>query len=106
MGSANQLSVSRVGERSVIVRTQSESPLRLLAPKNHGHGAWVFQSSYGGGFVGSDDVSLNISVEPGATLFLSSQSSSKVYRAARSRYSLMAQVGEGSTLISWPDPVV
>src|SRR4051812_14548503 len=94
-----QLSVSRVGARSVIAQAQSESPLRLLAPKNHGHGAWVYQSSYGGGFVGADDIALNIELDPDATLFLSSQSSSKVYRSARSRYSLQARLRAGSTLV-------
>jgi urease accessory protein len=78
----------------------------LLSPDNHGHAAWVYQSSLGGGFVGGDDVCLDVEVERDATLFLSSQSSSKVYRAANSRFSLTARVGAEATLISWPDPLV
>lgn len=100
------LSVSHVAGRSVVSAAEARSPLKLLTPKNHGHGAWVFQSSYGGGFVGADHIALEVAVEEGATLFLSSQASSKVYRKSRSRYELAAKVRAGATLISWPDPVV
>ena len=31
-------------------------PLRLLTPANHGHAAWVYTSSYGGGLVDGDRV--------------------------------------------------
>ncbi len=101
----SQLRVSRSGPGSSVTGARSETPLRLLTPKNHGHAAWVFQSSHGGGFVGADQVELSVEVEPGAALFLSSQASSKVYRAARSRFTLEARVGPGATLVSWPDPV-
>ena len=88
--------------RSVVTGLTSEAPLKLLAPAAS-EAAWVYQSSYGGGFVGGDDVALSVSVEPGATLFLTSQASSKVYRASRARFALDARV-EG-TLVWWPDPV-
>src|SRR5215212_4823704 len=57
----------------------------------------------GGGFVGSDAIELDVHVEQGATLFLSSQASSKVYRAADARFTLRAVVH--GTLVYWPDPV-
>jgi urease accessory protein len=88
-----------------VVSALAASPLALRNPQNHGHAAWVFQSSLGGGFVGADDVALAVEVAPRASLFLSSQASSKVYRAARGRYSLEAVIGAGATLVSWPDPV-
>ncbi len=103
---SGQLSVASDGARSVVVSARAGSPLTLLSPRNHGHAAWVYQSSHGGGFVGADDVQLAVDVAPQATLFLSSQASSKVYRAARSSYTLHATVGAGATLVSWPDPVV
>lgn len=90
----------------MVTAVRSHSPLKLLTPQNHGHGAWVFQSSLGGGFVGGDEVRLSVEVEPGAALFLSSQASSKVYRGTRSRFELSARVRSGATLINWPDPVV
>lgn len=105
-----QLSVSLDGAgtsaRSVVLAAEAHSPLSLRTPRNHGHAAWVYQSSLGGGFVGSDDVRLSVEVAPGASLFLSSQASSKVYRATDARYTLNATVAAGATLVSWPDPVV
>lgn len=91
-----------MGGRSVVTGLTSEAPLKLLAPAAS-EAAWVYQSSYGGGFVGGDDVALSVSVEPGATLFLTSQASSKVYRAAQARFTLDARVQ--GTLVWWPDPV-
>jgi urease accessory protein len=103
--SRSVLSVSQVAGRSVVSGAHSQTPLRLLAPKNHGTAAWVFQSSHGGGFVGRDSVSLAVDVQAGAVLFLSSQASSKVYRGADARFELDATVGEDATLVCWPDPV-
>lgn len=102
---SSQLGVDRVRGRSVVSTSRSVSPLRLHAPRGGGHAAWVYQSSLGGGFVGADDVSLRVEVAAGAALFLSSQASTKVYRATRSRFSLDATVAAGATLIAWPDPV-
>lgn len=100
------LAVAQVDGRSAVVRSRSASPLKLLAPGNHGHGAWVYQSSYGGGLLGGDEVALELEVGEGATLFLSSQSSSKVYRGRGARFDLRARVGADATLLAWPDPVV
>lgn len=101
----SQLSVAQVDGRSVVVGALATTPLKLLAPKNHGHAAWVYQSSYGGGFVGEDNVALRVDVQAGASLFLSSQASSKVYRGASARFELEATVHDGATLVCWPDPV-
>jgi urease accessory protein len=103
---ASSLAVECVGGRSVVSSARSTSPLRLLAPAGGGHAAWVYQSSLGGGFVGGDAVVLRVEVAADASLFLSSQASSKVYRGARSRFTLDATVAERATLVSWPDPVV
>ncbi|MBL9018299.1 MAG: urease accessory protein UreD [Myxococcales bacterium] len=88
-----------------MTRARSASPLRLLSPAGGGHAAWVFQSSLGGGFVGRDAVELDVVVGADAALFLSSQATSKVYRATRSRFALEAKVARGATLVAWPDPV-
>ena len=58
-------------------RAYATSPLRLLTPKNHGHAAWVYTSSYGGGLVDGDDIAVEASVGSGATAFLSTQSATK-----------------------------
>jgi urease accessory protein len=100
-----RLDIANVGGRSVVIGATPRSPLALLNPSNHGNAAWVYQSSHGGGFVRGDDVSLQVNVERDATLFLSSQASSKAYRAARSKLTLDAKVAGGAALVCWPDPV-
>ena len=101
------LDVARVERRSVVRRAFATSPLRLLTPKNHGTAAWVYTSSYGGGLVGGDDLRLTVKVGREASVFLSSQASTKVYRSqARASLRLDAEVAAGGQLIVWPDPVV
>jgi urease accessory protein len=104
--SPSTLAIEQVAGKSAVVGAHAHTPLKWLSPKNHGHAAWVFQSTYGGGFVGDDALKLDIEVRPGASLFLSSQAASKVYRATQSRFTLEARVGPGATLVCWPDPVV
>lgn len=101
-----RLAVERVRARSVVTAARSRSPLRLLVPASEGGAAWVYQSSLGGGFVGTDHLALRVEVATGASLFLSSQASSKVYRAARARFTLDAAIGEDAVCVAWPDPVV
>lgn len=98
--------VEQVLERSVVTAARGHGPLRLLTPQNHGPGAWVYASSLGGGFVGTDDLSLDVEVRADATAFISSQSAGKVYRATDSRFTLTARVGEGATLVNWPDALM
>src|SRR5512135_3651745 len=101
--SESTLAIERVGERSVVVASRAEPPLRLLAPKNHGHAAWVYQSSLGGGFVREDDVALSARIGPNATLLLATQSTSKAYARSRGRSLVRASVADGATLVLWPD---
>ena len=102
-----RVAVERVGGRSVVRRAYATSPLRLLTPKNHGHAAWVYTSSHGGGLVDGDDVALRASVGAGAAAFLSTQSATKVYRSPRgTRTALDADVGENALLVAAPDAVV
>lgn len=98
--------VERVLDRSVVTSARGQGPLQLLTPQNHGHGAWVYQSSLGGGFVTGDALSLDVEVGEGAVAFLSSQAAGKVYRATTSSFVLAAQVKAGATLVSWPDPLM
>jgi urease accessory protein len=101
------LEVARVERRSVVRRAFATSPLRWLTPRNHGSAAWVYASSYGGGLVGGDTLRLAISVGAGASAFLSSQASTKIYRSPdRSSTELEATVAGGGHLVLWPDPVV
>jgi urease accessory protein len=94
-------------ERSVVSRARATSPLRLLTPTNHGDAAWIYTSTYGGGLVDGDLISLRVRVEEGAAAFLSTQASTKVYRSARgSDAELNAEIGRDALLVVLPDPVV
>ncbi|WP_239576337.1 urease accessory protein UreD [Archangium primigenium] len=105
-GSA-RLVFERVGPRTVVRTALAHSPLRLLTPRNHGHAAWVYTSSLGGGLVNGDQLHLDIEVAPGASALLSSQGSTRVYRSPRGCQSeVVARVGEGGLLALVPDPTV
>ncbi len=105
-GSA-RLSFERVGARTVIRTALAHSPLRLLTPRNHGHAAWVYTSSLGGGLVDGDHLRVDIDVAPGASALLSSQGFTRVYRSPSGcRNELEARVGEGALLALVPDPTV
>jgi urease accessory protein len=101
------LRIARRGGRSVVSRAFAASPLKLLTPRNHGTGAWVYSATYGGGLVGGDAIRLAVDVDPGAMALISTQSSTKAYRAAQGTSTrLDALVGNGGLLVVSPDPVV
>jgi urease accessory protein len=93
--------------RSRVVRAYATSPLRLLTPVNHGRAAWIYASSYGGGLVDGDCVSLEAVVGRGSAAYISTQASTKVYRSFRGTEArVRAQVASGALLVVAPDPVV
>jgi urease accessory protein len=102
------LAFERVGGRTVVRAASATSPLRLLTPRNHGHGAWVFVASLGGGLVDGDAVQLDVEVGDGAACLLGTQASTKVYRCPNGtcRQELKARVAAGGALVMIPDPVV
>ncbi|MGA3120833.1 MAG: urease accessory protein UreD [Polyangiaceae bacterium] len=97
----------RRGDRTVLARAFATSPLRILTPRNHGHAAWVFLSSFGGGLVDGDAVDLILEAEPHSSGLVCTQASTKVYRSPRGcSQRLEAHVAEGATMAILPDPVV
>ncbi len=101
------VTVTRGGGGSVVTRACAASPLRLLMPKNSGSAAWIYTSSYGGGLVGGDSIELDVDIGDGASCFMSTQASTKVYRSPMGTASrLTARVGHGGLLVIAPDPVV
>ena len=97
----------RRGPRTIIERAYASSPLRLLTPRNHGNAAWVYTSSFGGGLVDGDAVSLDVDVDRDASLFVSTQASTKVYRSTHgSSARLTVRVADRGLLVLAPDPVV
>lgn len=105
--SGASLDIVRRGGRSVVTRALAHSPLRLLTPGNHGDAAWVFLSTYGGGFVGGDTVDVQVQVGAGATALVQTQASTKVYRSPKgARSSLSARLEPTARLLMLPDPTV
>jgi urease accessory protein len=102
------LRISRTPRGSVVSRAFAASPLRLLTPRNHGRAAWIYTSTFGGGLLDGDAVRLRVEVEPGASAFVSSQASTKVYRAVDGCASaaLDAAIGDGALLVVAADPIV
>jgi urease accessory protein len=102
-----RIGVVRQGTRSVVSEAFATSPLRLLTPSNHGTAAWVFLSSYGGGLVDGDHTALDIRVETGASAYVSSQASTKVYRSPQGTSATVIMHVDDAALLVWmPDPVV
>ncbi len=96
--------------RTTLEGVFATSPLRVLTPRNHGDGAWAFLSSFGGGLLDGDHLDVRVDVAAGASAFLGTQASTKVYRARRTgegaSQRLHAEVGAGGLLAVVPDPVV
>jgi urease accessory protein len=102
-----RLRFTRVGRRTVATRAFATSPLKLLQPRNAGTAAWVYVSTYGGGLVNGDRLSLDIDVDAGASALVSTQASTKIYRSPEGTTStLTARVGDDGLLVVLPDPVV
>jgi len=101
------IEVIRGPEKSVVSRALAMSPLRLLTPDNHGHAAWIYTSTYGGGLVDGDIISLHLRVAQKAAAFVSTQASTKVYRSPRgSDVEMRADIEPSGLLVVVPDPVV
>ena len=102
-----RLLFQRVGDRTVVGRCYSTSPLRILTPRNHGHAAWAYTSTLGGGLVDGDRVRLEVGVGEGAAAVLSTQGETRVYRSPHGcRSDLFAQVENNALLAVLPDPTV
>lgn len=96
-----------VDGQSALTRVRATDPLKLLTPRNHGQARHVVLSSYGGGLVGGDCVSLQATVGPRARLLLTTQSAGKAYRTTgpACEHLLHATVGEDALLAVLPDPM-
>ena len=101
------LAFARHGARTVLHTHRAASPLKILTPKNHGHGAWAIVATFGGGLVDGDRIHLDVDLAAGTAALLGTQASTKVYRCPTStcRQIVEARVGEGALLASVPDPV-
>ncbi len=97
----------RTGAGTVIAAGLATSPLRLLEPRNHGAGAWVFLASLGGGLVDGDRIVTRVDAREGTTAFIGTQGSTKVYRSPRGcSQRFHVRIERDAALAIAPDPVV
>jgi len=103
-----RIAVRKRGDGSALHTLFATSPLRLLAPHNHGRAAWVCAASFGGGLVDGDALDVRADVADDAWLVLTTQASTKVYRSDThgASQTLVADVGPRGALVCMPDPVV
>jgi len=102
-----RLVFERMGPRSVVAAAFARSPLRILTPRNHGHAAWAYTSTLGGGLVDGDWLRLAVRVGAGAAAVLATQGETRVYRSPHGcRSELLAEAEEDSLLAVLPDPTV
>lgn len=93
----------RVGTRTELAEAYASSPLKLLVPTFPGAcAAAVCIVTLGAGLVDGDANDVVVEVEPGASLVLFTQASTKVFRG-RSEQTLRAAVH--GALVALPDPV-
>jgi urease accessory protein len=105
---AAALHVAKVRDRSTVVGSWARSPLSLLTPRCRGESVWAYTSSYGGGMVAGDQTRLQVTIDRGASCFLSTQASTKIYRNPARRacnHTFEAQLAADSLLVLAPDPV-
>lgn len=108
LSGVGSIRIERHRDASIVSRSSATSPLKLLSPRTHGPAAWIFAGTYGGGLVGGDTISLQLSAGAGTTALLSTQASTKVFRSAGlpCQQELDASIGAGATLVCLPDPLV
>jgi urease accessory protein len=103
---AGELHFAKVRGATVLTRAVAASPLKLLNPRNAGTSAWAYLATYGGGLVGGDALSVYVEAGRGATAFISTQASTKVYRSSLgATQRLHARAADDSLLVLLPDPV-
>ncbi len=102
------LAVSLVHGLSAATTAWARTPLKLLTPRARGESVWAYTSSFGGGMVAGDRTRLEVTIDAGASCFLGTQASTKIYRnpsCLPCSHELNAKVGENALLILAPDPV-
>lgn len=97
--------------RTIVKDAYNSGPLKITKPffpAPGSGGICLCQMSTGGGLVQGDDYRQEIEVEPGAQVFLTTQSSTKIYRMPNSfaRQVTRFKVGKGALLEYLPEPVV
>ncbi|WP_426490340.1 urease accessory protein UreD [Hymenobacter sp. 102] len=105
----SEVEVTAVRGQSVLTRSRSVQPLKLLSPRASGGSCHVMLSSYGGGLLAGDTIRLRIGVQPAARLLLSTQANTRVYRSDHGHPAVQVLEGvlaDGAFTAVLPDPLV
>jgi urease accessory protein len=105
----SEVEVTAVRGQSVLTRSRSVQPLKLLNPRAGGGSCQVVLSSYGGGFLAGDVVRLRLTGQAGARLLLGTQANTRVYRSANGSVAEQhteAWLEADSLTAVLPDPLV
>ncbi|CAG7874558.1 unnamed protein product, partial [Brassica rapa] len=104
--------VEKIRGRSTATSCFSKYPLKFILPTKVApvgtDVVWIYSITYGGGIVSGDSISCEFTIGDGCTAVLTTQSSTKVYKAIGSQCSeqtLEARIGSESLLVVVPDPV-
>ncbi|OIT03377.1 urease accessory protein d [Nicotiana attenuata] len=104
--------VEKVGGKSTVTKCFSKYPLKFIIPRKVGSSetdaVWIYTITYGGGIVSGDSIACDITVGDCCTTVLTTQASTKVYKAVGSKSSeqvLEARIGSNAFLAVIPDPV-
>src|SRR6516225_8583049 len=99
LAGAGHLQIELSAGQSAATSVRANSPLKILVPKPRGPSVWACLSSFGGGLVPGDEISMALTLGDQTRCCLSTQASTKVYRNPNARpcgYHLQAQLGRGS----------
>lgn len=104
--------VQKVAGRSAVTSLFARYPLKFIRPtkavSSEVDVVWIYSVSFGGGIVTGDLIYYTIAVGEGCTAVLTTQASTKVYKAVGGKCSeqfFEAQVGSNALLAILPDPV-
>ncbi|XP_059297243.1 urease accessory protein D isoform X3 [Lycium ferocissimum] len=83
--------VEKVRGKSTVTKCFSKYPLKFIIPRKVGssesEAVWIYTITYGGGIVSGDSIACDIIVGDGCTTVLTTQASTKVYKAVESKCS-------------------
>lgn len=97
--------------RTIIKEAYNRVPLKIAKPfylEPESGEIFIYQMNPGGGMVQGDDYYQEITIEPGAQVFLTTQSAAKIYRSPNSytRQINLFKLGANALLEYFPDPLI
>jgi len=105
----SRIEVNCLNGISKLSALRSIKPLKILNPRNLSEYCQVYLSSYGGGLVTGDEITLEIECKANAKLFLGTQAETKIYKSIDgklSRQSMEGVLHPHSVAVICPDALI